>query len=175
LKVNKDVVIAQVYTSHWGSHEWGAIIEEAHKRAVTDLQWSPFEPTQLITCSADNYTNLWDVRNPKKAIRKFRSFTGIYLINSIIYFDFLAPATVLKWNRKNPIYFASSHDREVRIWDTRVKNSKKLLVFIVYTIFRKNHNLTQLLLLMFIILLESIGVMKWKMKFLRVVKTNKSR
>jgi WD40 repeat protein len=37
-------------------------ILQSHQRAVSDLNWSPFRPELLATCSYDNYVHLWDLR-----------------------------------------------------------------------------------------------------------------
>lgn len=84
---------------------------QTHQRAVSDLSWSLFDPNVLATCSADTYINLWDVRDPKKPIKR-ESFCG-----------WTAGATQVKWNRHNPMTLASAHNGEVRIWDIRVRHN----------------------------------------------------
>ena len=88
---------------------------QTHQRAVSDLSWSLFDFNILATCSADTYINLWDVRDPRKPIKR-ESFCG-----------WTAGATQVKWNRKNPMILASAHNGEVRIWDIRVSS---LMIFL---------------------------------------------
>eukprot|EP01117_Protostelium_nocturnum_P017821 TRINITY_DN7324_c0_g1_i1.p1 TRINITY_DN7324_c0_g1~~TRINITY_DN7324_c0_g1_i1.p1 ORF type:complete len:990 (-),score=267.00 TRINITY_DN7324_c0_g1_i1:50-3019(-) len=80
---------------------------QTHQRAVSDLAWSLFDRNVLATCSADTYINLWDMRDPKKPIKK-ESFCG-----------WTAGATQVKWNRHNQMTLASAHNGEVRVWDIR--------------------------------------------------------
>ncbi|PRP84715.1 WD repeat-containing protein 59-like [Planoprotostelium fungivorum] len=82
-------------------------LTQSHQRAISDLAWSLFDKNLLATCSADTYINLWDIRDPKRAIKK-ESFCG-----------WTAGATQVKWNRHNPMALASAHNGEVRIWDIR--------------------------------------------------------
>ncbi|KAG9399817.1 GATOR complex protein wdr59 [Aphanomyces cochlioides] len=77
----------------------------AHTRPVTDVAWSPSEPTVLATSSADTKTHLWDIRTPKKPAQSLCAFT--------------TSATQVEWNRLDSYSLATAHDGDVRIWDTR--------------------------------------------------------
>ncbi|KDO20084.1 hypothetical protein SPRG_14623 [Saprolegnia parasitica CBS 223.65] len=77
----------------------------AHTRPVSDVAWSPSEPTILATCSADTKTHLWDIRTPQKPVQTLCAFT--------------TSATQVEWNRLDPTSLATAHDGEVRVWDTR--------------------------------------------------------
>ncbi|OQR87302.1 hypothetical protein ACHHYP_09134 [Achlya hypogyna] len=77
----------------------------AHTRPVSDVAWSPSEPTILATCSADTKTHLWDTRTPQKPVQTLCAFT--------------TSATQVEWNRLDPTSLATAHDGEVRVWDTR--------------------------------------------------------
>jgi WD40 repeat protein len=77
-----------------------------HLRAVSDLNWSPFVPETLATCSYDAYVHLWDLRQGAQI--PSHSFCG-----------WTAGATQVKFNRINEWVLASSHDTDVRIWDIR--------------------------------------------------------
>ncbi|KAF0717535.1 Aste57867_2243 [Aphanomyces stellatus] len=77
----------------------------AHTRPVSDVAWSPSEPTVLATCSADTTTHLWDIRTPQKPAQSLCAFT--------------TSATQVEWNRLDAVSLATAHDGEVRIWDTR--------------------------------------------------------
>ncbi|KAI9328020.1 WD40-repeat-containing domain protein [Zopfochytrium polystomum] len=94
-------------------------ILQSHQRAVSDLHWSFFHPDILATCSYDNYVHLWDLRvdgksGPAQSIRPFASFCS-----------WTTGATQVKWSRINENMLASSHDTDLRIWDTR-KGSKEV-------------------------------------------------
>ncbi|TPX62836.1 hypothetical protein PhCBS80983_g00188 [Powellomyces hirtus] len=78
----------------------------SHQRAVSDLNWSPFHPDVLATCSYDSYVHLWDLRTvTDKPETSFCAWT--------------AGATQVKFNRLNEHLLASSHDTDVKIWDIR--------------------------------------------------------
>ncbi|CAJ0852094.1 9793_t:CDS:10 [Entrophospora sp. SA101] len=83
-------------------------ILHGHNRAISDINWNPFNPDGLATCSVDTFIHLWDLRRPKKPVRSFCAWT--------------AGATQVKFNGKNEYILASSHDRDVMIWDTRFWN-----------------------------------------------------
>jgi len=57
---------------------------ESHTRAITDLDWSPFDGNLLLTCSSDSNAFLWDTR-------ECRSPAQIY--------DSLQSASQVKWNK----------------------------------------------------------------------------
>lgn len=77
----------------------------AHTRPVSDLSWSPAEPTILATCSADTKTHVWDLRTPQRPVQTLCAFT--------------TSATQVEWNRVDQTSLATAHDGDVRIWDTR--------------------------------------------------------
>ncbi|KNC99973.1 uncharacterized protein SPPG_05348 [Spizellomyces punctatus DAOM BR117] len=86
-----------------------------HQRAVSDLNWSPFHPELLATCSYDTYVHLWDLRkNPDKPANSFCAWT--------------AGATQVKFNRLNDSLLASSHDTDVKIWDVRKGSTPVTLI-----------------------------------------------
>lgn len=76
----------------------------AHSRAVTDLNWHRTDPYTLATCSADTFTHVWDVRDPR---RPALSFTAV------------AEATQVRWNPIRSHILATAHDGDVKIWDQR--------------------------------------------------------
>ncbi|CAG8432743.1 7070_t:CDS:10 [Diversispora eburnea] len=80
-------------------------ILHGHKRAISDINWHPFNPDVLATCSVDTYVHLWDLRIPKKPFRSFCAWNS--------------GATQVKFNAKNEHILASSHDRKLMIWDIR--------------------------------------------------------
>ncbi|KAJ3147784.1 hypothetical protein HDU89_005143 [Geranomyces variabilis] len=89
-----------------GSSKHIQYILGSHQRAVSDLNWSPFHPDLLATCSYDSYVHLWDLRTPtEKPGTSFCAWT--------------AGATQVKFNRLNEYLLASSHDTDVKIWDIR--------------------------------------------------------
>ncbi|KHJ32975.1 putative wd repeat protein [Erysiphe necator] len=77
----------------------------AHKRAITDINFSAHHPDILATCAVDGYVHLWDLRRPHKPANTFT--------------DWFGGATQVKCNRQNPHILASSHDRWLRVWDDR--------------------------------------------------------
>lgn len=90
-------------------------ILQAHKRAVSDLHWSPFHPELIATCSYDAYIHLWDMRIAnEKPSNSFCAWT--------------AAASQVKFNRLNENLFASSHDTDVRVWDIRKGSSPLTLI-----------------------------------------------
>ncbi|KAI8596525.1 hypothetical protein EDD21DRAFT_388013 [Dissophora ornata] len=85
------------------------LILHAHSRAITDINWSPFHPDLLATCSVDTFVHLWDLRTPIKPANSFCAWT--------------AAATVVKFNRMDEFTLASAHDTKVEVWDTRKGSS----------------------------------------------------
>ncbi|KAI8822647.1 uncharacterized protein EV422DRAFT_524852 [Fimicolochytrium jonesii] len=87
----------------------------SHQRAVSDINWSPFHPELLATCSYDTYIHLWDLRKPPdKPSTSFCAWT--------------AGATQVKFNRISETMLASSHDTDIRIWDTRKGSTPVTLI-----------------------------------------------
>ncbi|CAG8594124.1 7828_t:CDS:10, partial [Paraglomus occultum] len=82
------------------------IVLHGHTRAISDVNWSPFDPDKIATCSVDAFINLWDLRTPTKPSSSFCAWT--------------AGATQVKFNRKNKYLLASAHDRDLKIWDIRM-------------------------------------------------------
>ncbi|RHZ79404.1 hypothetical protein Glove_146g41 [Diversispora epigaea] len=80
-------------------------ILQGHNRAISDINWHPFHPDLLATSSVDTYVHLWDLRIPKKPFRSFCAWNS--------------GATQVKFNGKNEHILASSHDRNLMIWDVR--------------------------------------------------------
>jgi WD40 repeat protein len=80
---------------------------QAHRRPVTDMNWSPFQAHLLATCSTDSYVFLWDIRDPKNPLKGkyFRAYSG--------------GATQVKWSKRNSMHLVATHNGEVRIWDIR--------------------------------------------------------
>ncbi|KAF9400714.1 hypothetical protein BGX21_003663, partial [Mortierella sp. AD011] len=85
------------------------LILHAHSRAITDINWSPFHPDLLATCSVDTFVHVWDLRTPKKPVNSFCAWT--------------AAATVVKFNRMDEFLLASAHDTNLEVWDTRKGSS----------------------------------------------------
>jgi WD40 repeat protein len=85
----------------------------AHDRAITDINFGAHHPDVLATCAVDSYVHTWDLRNPVASTGLLRP-KPVYSVA-----DFQAGATQVRWNRKNEFVLASSHDKFLRIWDTR--------------------------------------------------------
>lgn len=76
-----------------------------HQHLVTDVSWSPINPSVLVTSSIDSYIYLWDTRAPAEPVQSFHvQHRGAHHV---------------QWNRVNHSLLASAHEKEVRIWDTR--------------------------------------------------------
>ncbi|ELT94839.1 hypothetical protein CAPTEDRAFT_124558 [Capitella teleta] len=77
---------------------------KAHTRVISDMDWSPKEPTIIATCSVDTYTFLWDTRDVRKPSVALQAVAG---------------ASQVKWNKVNSNLLATTHDGDIRIWDPR--------------------------------------------------------
>eukprot|EP00124_Ichthyophonus_hoferi_P005613 Ihof_evm2s862 gene=Ihof_evmTU2s862 len=77
----------------------------SHTRAISNLNWSPFNWPLLATCSADGMIFAWDIRTPQRPSKSFNTFSAV---------------THVKWNRCHEHTFASAHEGHIRIWDMRV-------------------------------------------------------
>ncbi|GMF54239.1 unnamed protein product [Phytophthora fragariaefolia] len=82
----------------------------AHTRPVSDVAWSPMEPSLLATCSADAKTLLWDMRSPQRPVTTLNAFN-----TSVIQ---------VEWNRVDATSLATAHDGEVRVWDLRAAGER---------------------------------------------------
>ncbi|KAI5948791.1 hypothetical protein KGF57_005189 [Candida theae] len=80
-------------------------ILHSHSRAISDINFHPFDPEMLATCSIDTFAFCWDMRTPRKPVAKWA--------------DWRAGAIQVKWNHENPHEIASTHDNSLYIWDTR--------------------------------------------------------
>ncbi|KAK4239327.1 hypothetical protein C8A03DRAFT_32583 [Achaetomium macrosporum] len=78
---------------------------QAHRRAITDINFSAHHPDSLATCAVDGYVYCWDLRRPRQP--------------ALAFCDWFAGATQVKYNRQDPHILASAHDRWLHIWDTR--------------------------------------------------------
>lgn len=76
-----------------------------HTRAITDINFHPFDPEILATCSIDTFIFQWDMRTPRKPVAQWA--------------EWRAGTTQVKWNHANPYEIASSHDNNFYIWDSR--------------------------------------------------------
>ncbi|CAI5755705.1 unnamed protein product [Candida verbasci] len=82
-----------------------ANILHSHTRAISDINFHPFDPEILATCSIDTFIMSWDMRTPRKPVAKWA--------------EWRAGAIQAKWNHENPFEIASSHDNSFYVWDTR--------------------------------------------------------
>ncbi|KAK4173186.1 hypothetical protein QBC36DRAFT_61520 [Triangularia setosa] len=78
---------------------------QAHKRAITDINFSAHHPDSLATCAVDGYVHCWDLRSPRYP--------------ALTFCDWFAGATQVKYSRQDPNVLASAHDRYLHIWDNR--------------------------------------------------------
>lgn len=80
-------------------------ILNAHTRAITDINWSPFHPEILASCGIDTWMWAWDLREPSRPKQGYSAWN--------------AAMTQVKWNRASPHRLATSCDNKVLIWDDR--------------------------------------------------------
>lgn len=83
------------------------IILRGHSRAITDVEWSHFDPYLLGSSGADCLTNLWDIRDNRRPSATLTSVSG---------------ATLVRFSKTSSNLIASSHEIDVRIWDIRQPN-----------------------------------------------------
>lgn len=76
----------------------------AHTRAISDLNWSTFDSNVLATASIDTYIHLWDIRDPRKPSMSLSAVAGAFQV---------------KWNKISPNMLATSHEGDIRLWDSR--------------------------------------------------------
>lgn len=79
-------------------------ISKAHTRAISDINWSPFDENVLASSSYDTFVHIWDCRDFRKPCMSLSAVTG--------------PSQV-KWNKFTQNVLATSHDGDIRVWDTR--------------------------------------------------------
>ncbi|KAN0061898.1 hypothetical protein ACQY0O_005892 [Thecaphora frezii] len=87
-------------------------ILHAHTRAITDINWSPFHPEVLASCSMDTWTWVWDLRMSGTGPGGRRKPAQGYS-------TWNAAVTQVKFNRASEHRLASTCDNKVFIWDDR--------------------------------------------------------
>ena len=87
------------------SHSAIEHVLNGHSRAITDINWSAFQPNVLATCAVDSWVHCWDLRAPRYP--------------SMSFCEWQAGATQVKWNRQNEHILASTHGQNLKIWDHR--------------------------------------------------------
>ena len=65
-------LVAEIYSYLDGKMEHLSTLH-SHTRAITDLDWSPFNSNLLLTCSADGYAFLWDTRSNSSPKQMFET------------------------------------------------------------------------------------------------------
>lgn len=83
------------------------LVLRGHSRAISDVEWSHFDPYVLGSSAADCLTNLWDIRDNRRPTATLTSVSG---------------ATQVKFSKTSSNLIATSHDIDVRIWDMRQPN-----------------------------------------------------
>ncbi|KXS22169.1 hypothetical protein M427DRAFT_26805 [Gonapodya prolifera JEL478] len=98
----------------------------AHTRAISDLNWSPFHPDLILTCAMDAWVYLWDLRTQGggttagSGAGTVANHSGAGITKPVgNWCSWTAGASQVRWNRVNEHIFASSHDKDFRIWDIR--------------------------------------------------------
>ncbi|KAL0958954.1 hypothetical protein HGRIS_014266 [Hohenbuehelia grisea] len=76
-----------------------------HYRAITDINWHNTECDTVASIGIDSWIWAWDLRTARKPIFGLSAFND--------------SGTQVKWNRQDPNMLASSHAKEVLIWDRR--------------------------------------------------------
>eukprot|EP01117_Protostelium_nocturnum_P019502 TRINITY_DN846_c0_g1_i2.p1 TRINITY_DN846_c0_g1~~TRINITY_DN846_c0_g1_i2.p1 ORF type:complete len:977 (+),score=278.62 TRINITY_DN846_c0_g1_i2:170-3100(+) len=74
-----------------------------HKRAIADIDWNRHQSDLLATCAADGCVALWDLREPRRPSKVFKTQSS-------------AP-TKVQWNYQVPSMFATANGGEIKIWD----------------------------------------------------------
>ncbi|KAG7192191.1 uncharacterized protein KQ657_001905 [Scheffersomyces spartinae] len=87
------------------SHNAISQVLHHHSRAITDINFHPYDPEVLATCSIDTFILRWDMRTPRRPVAKWA--------------EWRAGTTQVKWNHENSHQLASSHDSYFYIWDDR--------------------------------------------------------
>ena len=65
-------LVAEIYRCMEGKIDHLSSLQ-SHTRAITDLDWSPFDCNLLLTCSADGYAYLWDTRIGSSPVQIFET------------------------------------------------------------------------------------------------------
>ncbi|XP_071035553.1 GATOR2 complex protein WDR59 isoform X2 [Parasteatoda tepidariorum] len=90
------------------SWENGDVIQtvtlKAHTRAISDIDWSIFDSHSLATASIDTFIHVWDIRDSRKPSISLSAVAG---------------ASQVKWNKFHSYFLATSHEGDLRLWDTR--------------------------------------------------------
>ncbi|KAF1966242.1 hypothetical protein BU23DRAFT_574196 [Bimuria novae-zelandiae CBS 107.79] len=109
---NNKAVIFNLNQKATSDHAPVQLTLDAHQGTITDINFSAHHPDVLATCALDTRILTWDLRTPAAIASHLRTPSNIFA-------DWQGGATQVKWNRQNEHLLASSHDRYVRIWDTR--------------------------------------------------------
>lgn len=78
-------LVAELYTYFDGKMDHISTLQ-SHTRAITDLDWSPFDCNLLLTCSADGNAFLWDTRRSSAPAQMFENLQS-------------CSASQVKWNK----------------------------------------------------------------------------
>ena len=79
----------------------------SHTRYISDIDWNPREPHLLASGAHDASLNLWDLRS--SGFRKRPALT----------FNMIVSASQVRWNKINTSIIATSHEGDLKLWDTR--------------------------------------------------------
>lgn len=109
---NNKAVIFNLNQKATSDHAPIQLTLDAHQGIITDINFSAHHPDVLATCALDTRILTWDLRSPAAVASHLRTPSNTFA-------DWQGGATQVKWNRQNEYILASSHDRYVRIWDTR--------------------------------------------------------
>ncbi|XP_035229599.1 GATOR complex protein WDR59-like [Stegodyphus dumicola] len=94
---------AELYS--WGKADFTQTTSlKSHTRAISDLNWSIFDSHVLATASIDTFIYLWDIRDSRKPSISLSAVAG---------------ASQVKWNKLQSHMLATSHEGDIRLWDTR--------------------------------------------------------
>ncbi|PCH41343.1 hypothetical protein WOLCODRAFT_100364 [Wolfiporia cocos MD-104 SS10] len=77
----------------------------SHYRAITDINWHTTEPDTVVSTGIDSWLWAWDLRATQKPVMGLCAFGP--------------GGTQVKWNRQDGNLLASSHQKEVLLWDRR--------------------------------------------------------
>jgi hypothetical protein len=93
---------------------------QAHDRAVTDINFSAHNPNLIATCAVDGFAYTWDIRQRVTSYTNAFGWRGELARPLSVVADFEAGGTQVKWNRRKEHILATSHDKYLRVWDTRM-------------------------------------------------------
>ena len=101
--LDNEIWLWDVYSSGDQSQGGSLGVLKGHGAAILEIQWSGYDPSKLVSCSADKTLGLWDVVQGKR-LRKISGHEGI--VNSC--------------QISGNLIVSGSDDSTIRVWDIRL-------------------------------------------------------